>query len=251
MKYFLYALSSLLLLGCGYKSTSDEVARFSSQFSQDEFTLQGPYHWDFQLMGGTQNSLHTLYADSIAYTMKGAVYSTQYTMEKLSFDQVENKWIGRDGEGNVYVLFFKDQTDQSVSIYKHKCKNNGIEEALAFKLPDENATDDHGWNVYTYNQPDAQDLLEIVGTYANADHSLDLTDSLVLLAGSPFTKLSYHAGERRWVGKQNSFYLQLFFKEVSNDPEIFLFVQVYEDLEEAYQVKYQDVSFSPYTKIFP
>ncbi|MEL6865708.1 MAG: hypothetical protein AAFP19_14885 [Bacteroidota bacterium] len=248
MKYFLYAAFLTMLISCSHKSSNEEVAKYEAQFQEDEFNLQGAYHWDFQLMGSTQESMHTLYADSIGYVMKGKVYSTDYTMKKLSFDRRENKWIGRDGDGIVYVMFFKDPTDSTLTIYKHKCKTNGLQEAIAFELPPPDATEDHGWNVYSLGKVDARDVLALQGHFTSGEYSVKLADHQVSLGDQSFTKLGYHKGERRWVGQQDSTYLQVFFQSLKEDEELFLSVVEHKDLEKAYRIKYNEVSFSKYEK---
>ncbi|MEM8896811.1 MAG: hypothetical protein AAGC85_01845 [Bacteroidota bacterium] len=244
-------LTTLMVLNaCSHKSSQEEIAAVEDQFTQDEFSLTGDYHWSFQLMGGTQHSVHTFFADSIDYTMEGKVYSTDYTMKKLSFDQTRQKWIGRDENGFVYVLFFKEQTDSTLTIYKRKCKANGIEEALSFSFPEANATEDHGWNVYTYSHADVRDVLPISGTFHYDAIKLDITDSLVVLDEKEFRRLSYHQGERRWVGEHDTTYLQIFFEEAENDQELSLSVAIHTDLEKTYRIKYQEVEFLPYNRQF-
>ncbi len=88
-------------------------------------------------------------ADKIEYRMEGEVHSANYTMKKKSYDKKINKWIGEDESGNVYVLFFKDKTEKTVTIYKHKCRENGLKEAIDFKTPPTNTEEDYGWNTYT------------------------------------------------------------------------------------------------------
>ena len=238
-----------VLFSCAYKNTKEQTQKFADQLVQDDFTLSGTYHWNFRLMGGTQHSVHTLYPDSIAYSMEGKVYSTTYTMRKLSYEKTANKWIGEDGDGIVYVLFFQDITGSTVSIYKRKCKTNGLEEALEFDLPASGATEDHGWNVYTLDSMDQEDLLALAGTYFNAHDRLFIADSTVLYQGKWFSKLSHHAGERRWVGKAGSMYLQLFFKDFSNLDSLAISADQFTNLEAAYQTKFHTVEFDPYLKI--
>ena len=237
------------LFSCSHKNTPEQTQEFADQLTSDNFTLTGDYHWNFQLMGGTQHSIHTFYPDSITYVMEGKVYSATYTMKKLAFDQSQNKWIGQDGDGIVYVLFFKDKTDTSITLYKHKCSTNGLQEALDFEIPTPNATEDHGWNIYTLSEEDTEDMLSLSGNYVYKDTSLMVFDSLVIFNGKQFHKLSYHAGERRWVGQTNdSTFLQLFFKELAPVDSLSISVMEFTDWEKAYQTKYHTVNFAKYVK---
>lgn len=248
MKYSIFIVMLSILFSCTHQSTQEEVSKFSNQFHNDEFDLRGNYNWEFQLMGSKQLSTHNFFADSITYSMEGKVYSTVYTMEKLSYDKSNNKWIGRDQHGVVYVLFFKDQTDSTVTIYKRKCKTNGIEEAVNFGTPEANATDDHGWNVYAFNQADTQDILPVNGNYADGKDQVQLTDSLVVFRGQKFSKLSYHHGERRWVGQGDTTFLQVFLEDVSNPNLLKLSFVEYNDLEKAYKTKFNTANFLAYEK---
>ncbi|MEM6805915.1 MAG: hypothetical protein AAF696_31250, partial [Bacteroidota bacterium] len=165
MKHLLY-YSTILLTACNsHKNTAEQTAALSDQFVHDAFSIRGDYHWSFQLMGTRQHSLHNFHSEYIDYEMEGKVYSTKYRMKKLSYEAAQQKWIGEDEEGNVYVLFFKGATDSTLIIYKRKCKNGGLAEALEFEFPAADATDDHGWNVYSAAQKDQADMLPISGNY--------------------------------------------------------------------------------------
>jgi len=170
-------------------------------------------------------------------------------MRKLSFEKTENKWIGEDDEGIVYVLFFKDYGTETVTIYKHKCKTNGLSEALQFTLPDIDATTDHGWNSYTSTGLDSEDLLPIAGKYNHNENDLVLSDQKVIFNGKTYEKMSYHAGERRWVGAADGLFLQIFFEDFSENEELNLSLDEFTDLEKAYKTKYQTVEFSNHKRI--
>ena len=247
-KLFFLLIGGLLLSSCARQNTAEETQKFADQLVADPFTLTGDYHWKFQLMGGTQHSVHTFYPDSIAYAMDGRVCATDYTMRKLSYDQSLNKWIGEDEDSIVYVLFFRDLTDSTLTLYKHKCSSGGLAEAVNFELPLPNATEDHGWNVYAHAASEEADCLPVSGTYAAPTGSLELSDSLVVYNNKPFTRLSYHAGERRWVGQADSVFLQLFFREFSDFTQLHLSVTEFTDLERAYRTKYNTVNFREYKK---
>ncbi len=200
-------------------------------------------------MGGVQKSNHSFFRDSIKYSMRGKVYSTDYTMKKLSFDGSQGKWIGEDSKGIVYVLFFKEINGNIVSIYKHKCKSNGLQEAINFDLPLPDATEDHGWNRYSTNEVVREEVLPIHGHYVHNNEKLIISDHEVIMNGKAFTKLSFHKGERRWVGISNKQYLQLFFQSVSHDKGIPLSVHEYTSLESAYKTKYTSVKFDVYDRL--
>ena len=250
MKRTLYILLLLTFAACAHKNTPEQTKKLSRSLVNDEFSLSGSYHWNFRLLGGTQNSIHSFYPDSITYTMKGRVYSTAYTMRKLSYEKDKNKWIGQDEDGIVYVLFFKNINKNSLTMYKHKCKSNGLAEAVHFKVPAPDATEDHGWNVYASTGNDQEDELPLNGLFTFNNQELVLSDNLVKLNNKSYEKLSYHAGERRWVGKSGSTYLQLFFEGFTHKNMIGISVTSFQNPEKAYRTKFKTVSFKKYQRIY-
>lgn len=135
------AASVVLLVGSAF------IADVTPGPAQDPFPLRGTYTWTFEIAGhGTQVSTHVFAADSVLYEMDGPAYATRYTIHHESYDAAEGRWVGHTGNGIYYVMFFADRTDESVSVYKHRCTSR--DEAYAFPLPAPDATADHGWNTY-------------------------------------------------------------------------------------------------------
>lgn len=242
MRCIKFLIALLLITACTYKNSELETLKYSKQFNTDTFMYTGNYVWAFDLMGGEQVSTHTLYQDSIVYTMSGKVYATNYTMKKLSFEKENGKWIGEDANKIIYVLFFKDITDSTITIYKHKCKANGLAEALNFDLPAPDATDDHGWNVYTRDADNIRDVLPIKGKFSNGSNKIYMNDSLLRIDEKEVKKLSFHAGERHWVGQHDDLYLQIFFKNLNIEDSIQLSATWYNDLEALYNIKYNSIT---------
>lgn len=232
----------LLLLSCVHKNRKEETNKYASQLKKDVFEHVGDYVWTFDLMSSKQVSTHTFFQDSIAYTMTGKVYSTDYTMKKLSYEKDKGKWIGEDENGIVYVLFFKEETDSTLTIYKHKCKKNGLEEALNFDVPKPDATDDHGWNIYALNGNDTRDFLHITGNFANTDSKIDISDSIFKFDEKKVQKISYHSGERRWVGKYKNHYLQVFFKNLEAEDSVQLSATWFTNAQTMYNTKYNTIN---------
>lgn len=242
MKTLKILLSVLFLTSCAYKNSKEETNKYLTQFKKDNFEYKGKYIWAFNLMSSEQVSTHTFYKDSIAYTMTGKVYSTQYTMKKLSYEKDKGKWIGEDENKIIYVLFFKNKTDSTLTIYKHKCKTNGLEEALTFGVPAPNATDDHGWNVYAKNGKVTKDILPISGNFTNAKNKIIINDSVLIFNEKEVKKISYHSGERRWVGKYKDEYLQVFFKNVELKDSLQLSATWFTNAQTMYNTKYNTIS---------
>lgn len=145
----LLLLCSMAILSCTKKETKTEPPA-------KRLPISGHYVWEFEIPGvAVQESHLVFYPDSIGYVMSGAAYNTNYVMEQVSYKETdsEKRWIGVGKGGSIskdgvyFVLFLKDITDSTVTIYKHEC-SDGKAEAESFAYPDAAATADHGWNVY-------------------------------------------------------------------------------------------------------
>ncbi len=154
-KLFLIIISvSLIWTAC--KKQPETPQKEDPKINEVVLPITGTYLWVFNIPGlGTQESQLIFEEDSVLYSMKGPAYTTDYTMIKESYTENDNekRWIGVGKGGSIpkddvyFVMFLKDITDSTVTIYKHEC-TNGKEEADTFAYPDENATADYGWNVY-------------------------------------------------------------------------------------------------------
>lgn len=152
MKNLKFTTSILLLILITFSCKKEN--NHQEEITQvDNITMpSGHYVWEFKISAvGKQESHLILYKDSISYVMTGPAYSTNYIMIKESYQN--GRWIGVGKGGSIpkddvyFVMFFKDATDNTVTVYKHECKN-GKEEAESFPYPAPDATEDHGWNVY-------------------------------------------------------------------------------------------------------
>ncbi len=89
-------------------SHNDLAQNQPTELANDDFSLTGTYQWTFHLGFIKQESIHSFYPEYIDYRMRGKAHSTDYRMNKLSYDDARKKWIGQSEDGTVYVLFFKD-----------------------------------------------------------------------------------------------------------------------------------------------
>lgn len=242
MKTAQILITMLLLSSCVHKNTKEDTSKYSDQFVRDSFTYRGDYIWSFDLMGSEQVSKHIFYSDSISYSMNGKVYSTNYTMKKLSYDKIKGKWIGEDENGTVYVLFFKEKTKNALTIYKHKCKSTGLEESINFDLPAPDVTDDHGWNIYHLDKYKNKDILSLSGRFTNHEGEVFISDSVLTIDQKEVKKMSFHLGERRWVGKYQDEYLQVFFLNLNAKDSIQISTKWSNDLEKLYKTKYKSIT---------
>lgn len=252
--------ASAMLVACSRESVGDKNRATPGEHAQevvaaadlrrDTFPLRGSYRWTFELAGFTQVSTHTFDENQIAYSMEGRVYATEYTMRMVSYDADDRKWIGHDDEHH-YAMFIDPQEDGRLNMYKHKCA--GLAEALAFARPAPDATEDHGWNIYTrFGETELADELPLAGTYRSESGSLSLAlaDAAVSMDSVEYRKLTYHGGERRWVGNAGARYLLMFWR--SEDPSnvvIEVAVATTDDMERAYSINQGELEASQWQQL--
>lgn len=245
------------------KQTKQSVVKSTNTFhtKNDDFDLTGEYIWTFYLGPIKQTSIHVLANDFIDYRMRGKAHSTNYRMHKISYDNTQKKWIGKADDDVVYVLFFKvtQNANKQITIYKHKCANKGdegIKEALDFAYPNDNATADHGWNIYSKkdtNEP--QDILPLAGNFVSkqnqgtkATQNITISDSQIILSDKTYQKLTHHFGERRWVGQFKDDYLVMFYEDIADKTDetnknVSLSLKHYTDMEKAYKSKHDEQTY--------
>ncbi len=250
-------LLALAIVGVSYADNqasqlaqNPDATAATAQLKNDSLTLTGTYRWTFYLGPIEQVSTH-IFADSvIGYQMRGKVHSTDYRMAQVAYDDSDKKWIGKTPEGLFYVLFFKDITPNTVTIYKHKCKK-GLSEAVAFKRPPADATADHGWNVYTrQGVPEGGDALPFASIFHTPDlkSSFELHDDHAVWKNQRYQKVTHHSGERRWVGENNGRYLVIFYEYEKRQPQGKFAIQVVDDVEKAYKLKHEQQDFTIYAR---
>lgn len=189
----------------------------------DRLVVSGEYRWTFYLGPIKQVSAHIFAKNHIDYRMQGKAHSTEYRMHKVSYDAQQGKWIGKTDDDLVFVLFFKTDASKAdvfkgqgnakktpdnkqITLFKHKCGygKKGLAEAEAYACPPDDATADHGWNVYSKqgtNEP--EDILPFAGKFISVDDErlVDIAPNQVVAFGKTYQKLTHHFGERRWVGQ--------------------------------------------------
>ncbi len=234
------------------KNTVEITQKLSKHFKHDAFPVHGTFHWTFYLGPVKQISTHVFADTHIDYRMRGKVHSTDYRMNKLSYDATEKKWLGQTPEGVVYALFFKTIDDIIIVLYKHKCAKNGLAECLAMQRPADDETKEHGWNTYTREGiAESHDQLPFSGTFitqSDTNQVLTISDEKAKWQGKIYEKLTHHLGERRWVGQSDGHYLVIFYRHGEKSPNFTFAIHRVDDVELAYQLKYQQQTFTPFDK---
>lgn len=106
-------------------------------------------HWARQFEVGAKQ-LHTaeyfIYQDSIRYTLNGPIGKANYLIKRDTFLLETNQFIGHTEENQYYLLFLKNITKDSISIYMQK--TNNVVDALQITIPNDTITQNHGWNTF-------------------------------------------------------------------------------------------------------
>lgn len=106
-------------------------------------------HWQRMFEAGAGNPHivdYIIYQDSIHYSIAGTFGNASYTMVRDTFIVDDNRFIGHTNEGEIYLVFVKDATDQEITLYKEKLEN--MDDGLNSDVPPSNTTANHGWNTY-------------------------------------------------------------------------------------------------------
>lgn len=141
----------LLMISCLLTGTLTACNEPENDSAGTKIPFTGVYSWSFEIPGmGEQVSVFTFYADSIRYEMTGTAYTNTYVQELVSYDAGEQRCVtvakGGGKDGIYFVMFFKDITGSTITIYKKQCRTK--EEALTMAKPEAGTKADHGWNVY-------------------------------------------------------------------------------------------------------
>lgn len=106
----------------------------------------GTWSREFSMGEGMDQTVSYIVSDTeIMYKMVGA-RPMEYNIVLDEFNAKDNRWIGKKGD-DTYVIFVKDITEESISLFKKKAANK--EEALTIEFPSDTARSKFtSWNVY-------------------------------------------------------------------------------------------------------
>jgi len=155
-KEFVAFISILVIISFfSFCKSDDNNQPEEPQKNEIKLPVSGKYKWSFTITTEiSQISTHEFSNEKIRYTMVGGAYNNAYDMILESYDQNESRIIsvgqggseGYNKDGVYFVMFLKDITENSVSIYKKECISK--EHAYSFPLPIDSDPNDHGWNKY-------------------------------------------------------------------------------------------------------
>lgn len=113
---------------------------------KDTITFTGIYSREFG-NDTIRKVIYTITEDKINYNLKGGSVNVNYDTEKKYYSKKDNRWIGyRKDKDTYYVIFFKNISDNEITLYKKIVKSvkAGKKEPTPAPYDEKN----HGWNTY-------------------------------------------------------------------------------------------------------
>lgn len=140
-------ITSILATALVFVSCNNDDDTPTEQNSRDEITFTGTWERQFEpVPGSTHTADYFIYQDSIRYTLTGNLGNADYVMKRDTFLMENNRFVGHTDENQYYLIFVKNLTDDSLTLYKQEVEN--IEEGLSIGVPADDTTENHGWNSY-------------------------------------------------------------------------------------------------------
>ena len=100
--------------------------------------------------GSPHVATHVIAPDRVHYKLVGNLGNADYVVIRDGFSATDNRFVGHTADGEFYVLFARDVSDQSITIYKQEV--DGLTAALELAVPPIGTTESHGWNTYEKRQ---------------------------------------------------------------------------------------------------
>ena len=147
MKNILYIIFVVsFMLGCK-KEEVPIIETSNGSTTKVEIPFEGKWERNFEAGSGNQQTvLYTIYQDSIRYTLTGQIASANYNITRDTFLLDNNRFIGHTSDDVYYLIFTKNVTNDSISIYKEIIPN--FNAGISLSIPSDTATQNHGWGVY-------------------------------------------------------------------------------------------------------
>ncbi len=141
MKTIKYLALIALIIGLSSYDKNENVTK------EDPITFVGTYGREF----GTQDTLrtvnYTIKQDLINYNLYGGSVKVDYDTQKKFYSNKEMRWVGhREDNNTYYVIFFKNITDDEITLYKKKVES--VEAGKSEPVPAPDDEENHGWNTY-------------------------------------------------------------------------------------------------------
>ena len=136
-------LGIMVLCSC----SKDDDSSIQPPVQQETILFDGNWTRQFEVGSGNLHTvLYSIYQDSIRYTLTGPIGNANYVMIRDAFKSAENRYVGHTPENKFYVMFAKDVSDQSITIYKQEVSS--VDEGLNLPVPSASTSQNYGWNTF-------------------------------------------------------------------------------------------------------
>ena len=151
-RVFGVALLLAILTTCGPQGeTVVSGVAHPEDSAEDPISFLGTWTHEFDVGPGNPHvATYVVTPDRIHYTLEGSVGTADYVMIRDGFSVSDHRFVGHTNDGEFYVLFAREISDQNVTIYKQKV--DGRTAALELAVPPIDTTESHGWNTYEKRQ---------------------------------------------------------------------------------------------------
>lgn len=107
----------------------------------------GTWSRKYDILGSEFTAKYEIDTNQIHYTNKGSgPGNADYIIKFDSYEKNEKRWIGHTDKNQYYLLFFKDITEENITIYKQKVKDPNDAQTIAIPAADDD--ENYGWNTY-------------------------------------------------------------------------------------------------------
>jgi hypothetical protein len=139
MKRFitLLSLSLVLIIACKKEELENIV------ITPGEIPFTGKWTRTFEASpGGMHTESYAVYQDSLSYQIASSFVNSNYVIIKDTFLLTDNRFIGHTPENTLYILFVKEETDSTISVYKQEVAS--VAERITVEFPVANTTANYG-----------------------------------------------------------------------------------------------------------
>jgi len=141
-RFFLITLIIINIISC-----KKEVIELTNP-DKDIPEFVGNWSRVYDILGSDFTATYEIDTNLIHYTNKGnGPGNADYVIYFDSYDEVDKRWIGHTDKNKYYLLFFKNITAESISIYKQKVNNPNDAQSIAIPADDDDKN--YGWNTYS------------------------------------------------------------------------------------------------------
>lgn len=110
-------------------------------------TFIGNWERKYDIINSEFTATYLIDSTQITYSNKGnGPGNAEYTILFDSYSEDDKRWIGHTEENKYYLIFFKDITEDNITLHKQKVKDPN--EAQEIPIPADDDKKSYGWNTY-------------------------------------------------------------------------------------------------------